>query len=74
MAMKATYLLPVMPLTTGERLNGIQEVSGSNPLSSTDLKAFSRLERGFFVLAHSNLISKNISISSVKCYLYATQK
>tara|TARA_B100000925_G_scaffold74026_1_gene51977 strand:- start:26 stop:178 length:153 start_codon:yes stop_codon:yes gene_type:complete len=32
----------------GERLNGIQEVSGSIPLSSTDLKAFSRPERGFF--------------------------
>ena len=32
----------------GERLNGIQEVSGSIPLSSTDLKAFSRHERGFF--------------------------
>tara|TARA_B100000886_G_scaffold257726_1_gene182783 strand:+ start:436 stop:642 length:207 start_codon:yes stop_codon:yes gene_type:complete len=44
----ATHLLPVKPLTTGERLNGIQEVSGSIPLSSTDLKAFSHPERGFF--------------------------
>ena len=50
MAMIATYLLPVMLLTTGERLNGIQEVSGAIPLSSTALNAFSRHERGFFCL------------------------
>ena len=44
----ATIMLHDITFTTGERLNGIQEVSGSIPLSSTDLKAFSRLERSFF--------------------------
>jgi len=46
----ATIMLHDITFTTGERLNGIQEVSGSIPLSSTDLKAFSCPERGFFCL------------------------
>tara|TARA_S200000501_G_C20471777_1_gene589774 strand:+ start:83 stop:253 length:171 start_codon:yes stop_codon:yes gene_type:complete len=44
----ATIMLHDFSFTTKECLNGILEVSGSIPLSSTDIKALSCHERDFF--------------------------
>ena len=61
-----------MPLTTGERLNGIQEASGSIPLSSTVLKAFSPYEVDFFCFNRFRLIIKKLSKYFYFCYISAT--
>ena len=51
----------------GERLHGMQEVSGSNPLTSTNLKRHEFLTQVFFVCIKLNF--KRIFHATKPCFL-----